>query len=563
MNRIVLLLSFVLLSIAPQVRPSNPESKPSLISLQDVGEAAGILAKMRCGAPDKPWIMDANGSGAAWLDYDNDGWMDLLIVNGSNLAELRKILSGSPPQPQNEGVYLYHNLGNGHFQDVTDKSGLFNPYWGTGANASDFDNDGFTDILITAIGVDLLFRNNHDGTFSEIGKKVGLKQEIAWHTGSAFGDYDGDGKLDLYIAGYVNIKALPLGSAPPVCRYNGITGFCGPRGLRGEADILYHNNGDGTFKDVTQEAGVADFAQYYGFAVVADDFNGDGKLDFFVANDSCPNYLYLNQGNGTFKEAAMASGVAVNADGRAQTNMGAAVGDYDNDGKIDLLITTFSEDYYPLYHQKTPGLYEDVALDAGLRQITLALLGWGCGFTDLDNDGDKDIWTANGHVYPNANQLKSTSYLQTIAIFENRKAKFYPTADPLGSSYHSSYRSGASGDFDNDGKVDLVVLPIEGRPILLKNKAADDSSWISLKLSGKGCNRDAIGSKIELENCGQKQMDTLRNGGSYISRNDPRVHFGLGNCTTVDRIIITWPCGKVQELKNLKPNQYLSVQEPD
>ena len=374
MNRALLsLLLLLLLWVTSQNQFPNSKSNNNEISLQDVAAASGIRASLRCGGPDKPWIPEANGSGAAWLDYDNDGWMDLLIVNGSSMEELRKIVSGSAPQPQKEGVYLYRNLGNGHFQDVTTKAGLFNPYWGTGANAADYDNDGFVDILITTIGVDLLFRNNHNGTFSEVGKVAGLKQQISWHTGSAFGDYDGDGKLDLYIAGYVDIMALPLTAKPPVCRYNGIPVFCGPRGLKGEVDLLYHNNGDGTFKEVTREAGVTDSAAYYGFSAVFDDFNGDGKLDIFVANDSCPNYLYRNLGDGTFKEVALDSGVAFNADGRAQTNMGVAVGDYDNDGKIDLLTTTFSEDYFPLFHQKTPGFYEDISSSVGLRTINSSL----------------------------------------------------------------------------------------------------------------------------------------------------------------------------------------------
>ena len=560
MTRALLTLPLLLLPLlTSQNQSSNSGSSDSQIKLQDVAAASGILASMRCGAPEKPWIFEANGSGAAWLDYDNDGWMDLLIVNGSNLEELRKIVSGSTAQPQKEGVYLYRNLGNGQFQDVTTKAGIFNPYWGTGANAADYDDDGFVDIFITTIGVDLLFRNNHNGTFTEVGKMAGLKQQVFWHTGSAFGDYDGDGKLDLYIAGYVDIKTLALTAKPPVCRYNGISGFCGPRGLKGEVDLLYRNNGDGTFKEVTRETGVTDSAAYYGFSTVFDDFNGDGKLDIFVANDSCPNYLYRNLGDGTFKEDALESGVALNADGRAQTNMGVGVGDYDNDGKIDLLVTTFSEDYFPLFHQKSPGFYEDISLSAGLRIITLPLLGWGCGFTDFDNDGNKDLWTANGQVYPEADKLGSTSYLQSVAIFENRESKFYPTP-PL--PYHNSYRGAATADYNNDGKMDLVVLPIEGRPLLLENRSTSEYSWIAFKLEGKGCNRDAIGAKIEIEQCGKKQMDTLRNGGSYISRNDPRIHFGLGSCPAVDQAVITWPCGKIQVLKNLKVNQYLSVQEP-
>jgi len=243
--------------------------------------------------------------------------------------------------------------------------------------------------------------------------------------------------------------------------------------------------------------------------------------------------------------------------------MGVAVGDYDNDGKIDLLTTTLSEDYFPLFHQKSSGFYEDISLAVGLRTITLPLLGWGCGFTDLDNDGDKDLWTANGHIYPNADLLGTTSYLQSVAVFENRQAKFYPIQSPLGVSLPNSYRGSATADFNNDGQMDLVVLPIEGRSLLLENCSRPRHSWIAFKLEGSRCNRDAIGAKIEIEHCGQKQMDTIRSGGSYISRNDPRVHFGLRNCTTVDRVAITWPCGKIQVLKNLRADRYLGIREPN
>jgi hypothetical protein len=559
-STLLFLLSLVMLSVASQNPFPDSKTYPSAIRLQDVAAVSGIRASLRCGGPDKSWIPEANGSGTAWLDYDNDGWMDLLIVNGSRIEELRKIVSGSPPKPQKEGVYLYRNLRNGQFQDVTAKAGLFNPYWATGANAADYDNDGFTDILITTIGVDLLFRSNHDGTFSEVGKVAGLKQQITWHTGSAFGDYDGDGNLDLYIAGYVDIMSLRLTAAPPVCHYNGLPVLCGPRGLKGEVDLLYHNNGDGTFKEMTREAGVTDSSAYYGFGAVFDDFDGDGKIDIFVANDSCPNYLYRNMGDGTFKEVGLASSVAFNADGRPQTNMGVAVGDYDNDGKIDALTTTFSEEYFPLFHQKTPGIYEEISSVVGLGTITLPLLGWGCGFTDFDNDGDKDLWTANGHVYPNADKLGTTSYLQSAAIFENREGKFYSIRDL---PYHNSYRGAATADFDNDGSVDLVVIPIEGSPLLLKNQTTSQYSWIAFKLEGRGCNRDAIGTKVEIDQGGKKQMDTARNGDSYISRNDPRVHFGLEACTAVDRVVITWPCGKIQVLNDLRVNQFQSVQEPN
>ncbi len=340
-------------------------------------QPAVYARKCAAAEPEKKWIPEANGSGAAWLDYDHDGRMDLLIVNGSTMDDLRQIVAGKVPAAREGSLYLYRNLGGGHFQDVTAQAGLSNPYWGTGAAVADIDNDGYPDILITNIGVDLLYRNNGNGTFTEIGAKAGLSRKVAWHTGAAFGDYDGDGKLDLYVAGYVDLAVLRLDEEAPVCNYRGLNGFCGPKGLKGESDILYHNGGDLTFTDVTQKAGVTDKGLYHGFTVVFDDFNEDGKVDIFVANDSDPNYLYLNQGNGTFKEAALPSGVAVSGDGQTQSNMGVALGDIDNDGLIDVLTTTFSEDYFPLFKQQSPGLYEDVSAQAGLAIVTLPWVGLG------------------------------------------------------------------------------------------------------------------------------------------------------------------------------------------
>ena len=300
----------------------------------EVAEASGIRAVMRCGGPEKRWIPEANGSGAAWLDYDNDGLLDLLIVNGGSMEQLRQIVEGKEMPLVDGSVYLYHNKGNGQFEDVTKKAGLANPYWGTGANAADYNNDGFTDILITTIGVDLLYKNNGNGTFTEAGKAAGLRQGAEWHTGSAFGDFDNDGRLDLFVTSYLDLHALSFKEPAPVCDYFGQHVFCGPLGLKGGRGVLYHSNGNGTFIDVTERSGIAEAPPAHGFTAVAGDFNGDGKLDLFVANDSDPNFLFLNQGNGTFKEAALDRGVAFNADGRAQSNMGEAVGEYGNSGHL-------------------------------------------------------------------------------------------------------------------------------------------------------------------------------------------------------------------------------------
>jgi len=554
--RVVIPALLILLLFLPLL--SSFQNDPSIL-FENVARKAGIAAQMVCGGPEKKWIPEANGSGVAWLDYDNDGWMDLLIVNGSTLDDLRQILAGKAPAARRSGVYLYHNLGNGRFEDVTAKAGLNNPYWGTGANAADFNNDGYVDIFITAIGRDLLYRNNGDGTFTEVGKAAGLSQSIAWHTGSAFGDYDGDGNLDLYVAGYVDLTALNFSSEPPVCDWKGLAVFCGPRGLRGEPDILYRNNGDGTFTDVTKAAGVEDTERYHGFTAVFDDFNGDGKPDIFVANDSDPNYLYLNAGNGTFRESGLMTGIGANADGVFQANMGVAVGDYDNDGRTDLLTTTFEDSYFPLFHQAEPGFFEDVSTRTGLS-FTAPLLGWGCGFADLDNDGKPDLWLANGHIYPPISRI-SVSYFQPILVLRNTGNGFVRSysfpAEP-----ENSYRGAAAGDFNNDGRVDLAILPISGLPVLLQNRTENQNTWVGFVLKGSHHNREGIGARIRLEACGTVQYQSVRAGGSYLSRDDPRPHFGLDGCKNVTRAVITWPGGKVQVVEKLPVNRYTEVQEP-
>ena len=535
---------------------------PEKIHFREVASAGGVAARIHNGDPARHWIPEANGNGAAWLDYDNDGWMDLLIVNGADMDTFRMIVAGRTPLARNGGVYLYHNLGNGRFEDVTAKAGLANPYWGTGANAADYNNDGYTDILITTIGRDLLYRNNGDGTFTEVSNTAGLSRTMAWHTGSAFGDYDGDGNLDLYIAGYVSLDAVKWSAAPGVCLYRGVPGFCGPMGLKGEADILYHNNGDGTFTDVTQKAGVADKRLYHGFTAVFHDFNGDGKPDIFVANDSDPNYLYVNRGDGTFEESGLSSGVAYSGDGQTQANMGVAIGDYDNDGLIDILTTTFSEDYFPLFRQSQKGLYEDVSARAGLATITLPWVGWATGFKDFDNDGWKDLWLANGHVYPKADKLPASSYLQPLVIMRNTAGHFSREPAILDPPLQDSYRGGASGDFNNDGRMDLVILPIDGAPLLLENDTQTHNNWIGLHLRGTKTNRDAIGAFVRVEACGKAQVDSVRNGGSYLSHDDPRLHFGIGNCESVEKVVVGWPGGKEQVVMKPAVNRYSTIREP-
>jgi enediyne biosynthesis protein E4 len=558
-------LSLVLLCfLIPQLlsRVTSTEGKNVQIKFKETALESGLRAEIICGGPEKRWIPEANGGGAAALDYDQDGWMDLLLVNGSTIENLSRSLAGAKPSRKQNGVYLFRNLGGERFQDVTAQSNLSVDDWGTGANVADYDNDGDPDILITTIGVDLLFRNDGKGRFTEVGRQAGLRRTPAWHTGSAFGDYDNDGDLDLYIAGYVSVDALKLNASPPVCQYRSLNVFCGPKNLKGEPDVFYRNNGDGSFTEATAAAGLVDLGLYYGFTPVFDDFNGDGRLDLFVANDSCPNYLYLNQGNGAFKESGLMSGVAVNASGQTQANMGVAVGDYDRDGDLDLLTTTFSEDYFPLYAQQPGGLFEEIADSAGLAAVTTPWLGWACGFNDLDNDGDPDLWLSNGHIYPQADRLASTTYHQPFVVLENHAARFLPVADLISNKpAPNSYRGACAADFNNDGRIDLAVLPIAGNPLLLLNQTNSEAKWIGLELRGRKSNRNAVGAKITLESCGRKLFETVRNGGSYLSRNDPRIHFGLGSCRQPVSAIIVWPSGKKQMIDSLKLNQYVRIEE--
>ena len=548
------------LALVPAPAPVSAASDPaSSIRLVNVGSDVGLDVRVAHGGPAKRWIAEANGSGAAVFDFDGDGWMDIVIVSGSTMESLRAIAAGRRPANPGRGVHLFRNLEGRRFEDVTEEAGLTCPYWCTGANAADFDNDGDPDVLVTAIGRDLLYRNEGDGRFAEVGEQAGLQEAHAWHAGSSFGDVDADGDLDLYVAAYLGLESLPVEGEPPSCDYRGLDVFCGPAQLEPAADVLYLNNGDGTFSEASDQAGIRGPQPAYGFTPLIADFSGDGRPDIFVANDSSPNFLFVNRGSGSFREDALVAGLAYSGDGRTQADMGACAADYDGDADLDLLTTTFSEDHFPLFEQQAPGLFEDVSSRVGLRNLTVPLLGWGCGFADLDNDGDPDLWIANGHVYPSAGNLATTRYHQRIAILENRAGRFRLPVQAVEEAPRNSYRGAASSDFDNDGGVDLLLLPIDGSPALLRNRSRRPHSWIGIRLVAASGNGEGIGARVEARFCGQTQVAAVRNGGSYLSRSDPRVHFGLGGCSEPGQVTVRWPDGPPQVLGDVSANQWLTV----
>jgi len=524
----------------------------------DISKQSGLASWTHVmGVIDKQFILEADGSGVGLIDYDNDGWLDIYLVNGSTFDALDG--KATPPH-----AALFHNNHDGTFTDVAAKAGVTNDRWGFGVAVGDFDNDGWPDIAVTNYGKNRLYRNNHDGTFTDVAEKAGITLGN-WSSGVTWGDYDGDGRLDLFISGYIHFDRdhLPISGSKVVgysqCKFRGVIGMCGPRGLQGEPDHLFHNNGDGTFTDVSVKAGVNDSNRYYGFTSIFVDINNDGKPDLLVANDSVANYLYINKGNGTFEDDSYVSGFAVNKDGREVASMGLAVGDYENNGLLDIYDTDFSDDYKVLFHNDGDASFTDVSYRAGIGQITIPFLGWGTGFIDYDNDGWRDIFEVNGHVYPGAGDHDwGTSYAERPLLFHNLKnGKFENIPPVIGTGLADVIpgRGAAFGDLFNDGKIDVVINPIDGPAVLLRNVNPDHHHWVELKLvGGKAANgrmspRDAICATVYLKANGITQRDDVMSGGSYNSSNDQRLHFGLGDATDAGSAEIHWPSGAKQTVK--------------
>ncbi|MGH9340552.1 MAG: CRTAC1 family protein [Acidobacteriota bacterium] len=518
----------------------------------------------RSGSKDKRYILETPSGGVALFDYNNDGWLDIYLVNGSTLAALK----GKEPAPK---AALFHNDGNGKFTDVTERAGVANQRWGFGVVSGDINNDGWADLIVTNFGKDRLYRNNKDGTFTDIAETAGVATE-GWTTAAALGDFNKDGYLDLFVAGYLdfNPESPPEPDSPEIgssfCEYRGERVMCGPRGLKGTRDYLFLNNGDETFTEVAAKAGVEDKPGYYGFAASWADMDDDGLLDLLVANDSTPNYLYRNKGDGTFEDISYYSGFALNEYGREQAGMGLAIADYNNDGRLDVYMTHFSDDYNTLYRNEGDAFFMDVSFQVGVGEPSIPFLAWGTGFLDYDNDGLKDIFVANGHVYPGVDaQDWGTTWAQRPLLFRNLDGSRFepvPAAEKSGLGLVVPARGAAFGDLDNDGRVDAVLNCIDSSPRVLKNVSQSGHHWVSLKLTGApGSPRDAVGATVYLTAGGKRQRGDVIAGTSYASHSDLRLHFGLGSAERIEQLEILWPSGRRQALEDLPVDQILTIEE--
>ena len=546
------------------------------VVFKDIAKSAGLSSwTHKMGVPQKDFIVETNGSGVALIDYDNDGWLDIYLVNGATF----NALDGKEPMPR---AALFHNNHDGTFTNVAEKAGVTNDRWGYGVSVADFDNDGWPDIYVGNYGKNRLYHNNHDGTFTDVAEKAGVTLGN-WSPGSAWGDYDGDGRLDLYVTGYVHFDRdnMPVSGAKSVnftnCVYRGIQVNCGPRGLQGEPDHLFHNNGVGTFTDVTQKAGVTDKDKYYGFTAIFLSFAGNGRPDLIVGNDSTPNMLYMNKGDGTFDDESYPSGFALNDAGREIASMGIAVGDYLNNGQADLFVTDFGDDYKVLYHNDGNASFTDVSYKAGLAQPTIPFVGWGDGFLDYDNDGWLDLFMVNGHVYPQVDQHDwATTWAERPLLFHNipgatpkdRRFELVPPVTGTGLAALITGRGAAFGDLFNDGKIDVVINQEDGPPLLLRNVNPDHHHWVEMKLiggadpkTGKKSPRDATCATVYLTANNMRQRQDVLASGSYISANDPRPHFGLGDSTDPGTAEIHWPSGSVEKIKLPAADRIYTIEE--
>src|SRR3984957_9766401 len=534
-----------------------PSGRPFNAHFVDVGAAAGLRAPtLYGGVEDNKYILESTGCGCAFIDYDNDGWMDIFLLCGTRL-------DGTPDGATNR---LYKNNRDGSFTDVTEKAGLHAVGWACGVCVGDYNNDGFDDLFCTYFGQNILYRNNGDGTFSDVTKAAGLvTDKTRWGSGCSFLDYDRDGNLDLFVSNYVHLslEQTPVPGENTNCMWKGVPVECGPRGLPTGAHSLYKNNGDGTFTDVSQRSGIAKSTQTYGMTVVTADVDEDGWPDIYVACDSTRSLLFMNNHDGTFREEGVLRGVAVSDDGEEQAGMGIGVGDYDLDGHLDLFKTHFADDANALYHNDGKGNFDDVTQQSRVA-VETRYICWGAGIVDLDSDGHPDLFMTTGNVYPSVERkLPQYTHKTPRAVFRNLGngtfEELVEGAGPGVAERHSS-RGCAFGDFDNDGDLDVLIINMNEPPSLLRNDLRPGQNWIKVKLEGVKSNRSAIGARVLARYGGKLQAQTVLSQSSFYSCNDPRLHFGLGSQTLVD-IEIRWPNGLVESFKQLRGNQLYTFRE--
>jgi hypothetical protein len=565
----------VMLPLASRVLSSTTDA-PLFVEFTDVTASAGLSRALNVfgSARDKQFLLEEMGCGAAFFDYDNDGWLDIFLVNGTSLDPTVRDLGPTS--------YLFHNNRDRTFTDVTGKSGLTHSGWGQACCVGDYDNDGFDDLFVSYFGRNVLYHNNGNGTFTDVSEKAGVAGSAdRWGAGCCFLDFDRDGDLDLFVANYVNFDPAhaPKTGEAIYCRYNEIGVPCGPQGFAGGTNILYRNRGDGTFEDVSEQSGIArprgpasmifvnrnwQPSGSYGMGVASADFDNDGWPDIYVACDSAPSLLYHNNHDGTFREVAVPAGCALDENGVALSGMGVSVADYDGDGWLDIARTNFSEQVTTLYHNYGNGAFEDASLRAGFG-VNRKYLGFGVGFFDFDNDGWKDLLVANGHVYSQiANRKLHLSYKEPKVLYRNLgNGKFEDVSSKVGPAIREENlaRGCAFGDFDNDGDVDVIINNLDGPPTLLRNDGGNKNNWIMIKCVGTRSNRSGIGTRVRITSNDRSQIAEVMSGSSYYSQSDLRLHFGLAKATKVSSIEVSWPSGLKESFKDVPANQLLVVQE--
>lgn len=561
-SQIWLVLACLMLCSADVTGQSLTPSRtndPLGVKFTNVAPQAGLIATTIYGDEHKNrYLLETTGSGAAFIDYDNDGWQDIFLVNGTRLDGLPANLKATNR--------LYRNNRDGTFTDVTEKGGLVRTGWGQSVCVGDYDNDGFDDLFVSSFGKNALYHNSGNGTFTELAAKAGVaNNRTRWGSGCAFVDYDRDGFLDLFVASYIDLdlRTAPLPETGP-CLYKGVMVACGPPGLQGGVNMLYRNDGKGSFVEVTESAGISKTNGTYGLGVVTGDFDNDGWPDIYVANDSAPAALYHNNKNGTFTDIGVEAGCAFSIDGKSQAGMGVTAGDYDRDGWLDIFKTNFAGDTSSLYHNTGKAAFDDVTFQAGMG-INTRWLGWGCGFVDVDNDGWPDIFLVNGHVYPEVEKLTTEAgYAQRKVLYHNlQNGRFADVSGEAGDAVlqPNASRGAAFGDYDNDGDMDILINSVNGPPELLRADSNHQNNWIKIKSIGTKSNRDAIGARITCVTSDGSQIDEVRSGGSYYSQNDLRIHFGLGKNKSAKSIEIRWPSGRIDTFNDVAANQLVTVKE--